>query len=357
LCALIWPWLGGCLQSVQESAGQHPTAVHFLHFLDTLRSIILQDAAAMFLLLRNEEPSEQRRLKHSVFGLPVFHSDLFGEFVDEMETVLANEAANNPNDIAIDRALPGVNRRFDEVVTMLREIHGDKEETATEWKKQGDKIETLQQTLLEQEGRAVKRHRETAQTIAGFLQHSAEYIQQAVSEEPEESEGAVHQFHHHEGTQQSPGASCDDDSDLHEEDEVEELTRVMGYQPSFRRKNLKAIDLMDIYNEYYGLGEFEGVPITGGVYGLEIKYKNGWRGVYSAADNIFFSRLKSMMASLAVHGGGEEEGVESEQLRDKAAEWQPLLRLGGLAGCHKKLQGLGLISKKGSRVRSAAAGS
>jgi hypothetical protein len=53
-----------------------------------------------------------------------------------------------------------------------------------------------------------------------------------------------------------------------------------------------------------------------------------------------------MMVSLAVHGGGNDEGVESEQLRDKAAEWQPLLRKGGLAGCHKALQGLGLIAKR-----------
>jgi hypothetical protein len=124
LCALIWPWLGGCLQLVQESAGCHPTAVHFLQFLDLLRSIILQDAAVMFLSLRNEEACEQRRLKHTVFSLPVFHSSLFAEFVDEMATVLENEVSNDPNDAAVERALPGVGRRFDEVVRMLREMHG-----------------------------------------------------------------------------------------------------------------------------------------------------------------------------------------------------------------------------------------
>jgi hypothetical protein len=121
---MIWPWLGGCLELVQESAGRHPTALHFLQFLDLLRSIILQDAAAMFLLLRNEEACEQRRLKHTVFSLPVFHSSLFEEFVDEMATVLEKEATNDPNDAAVERALPGVGRRFDEVVRMLREMHG-----------------------------------------------------------------------------------------------------------------------------------------------------------------------------------------------------------------------------------------
>ena len=100
---------------------------------------------------------------------------------------------------------------------------------------------------------------------------------------------------------------------------------------------------------------FQGVPITGGFYGIENKYKNSWRTFYSAAD-FFFSRLKTMMASLATHAG-EEEGIESERLRVKAAEWQPFLQDGGLAGCHKKLQGLGLIQKKGSCVRSAAASS
>jgi hypothetical protein len=113
---------------------------------------------------------------------------------------------------------------------------------------------------------------------------------------------------------------------------------------------------MDIYFEYYGLGGFEGVPIMGGINGLEKKYKNAWRGLYISADNVFFSRLKSMVASLAGHAG-EEEGVLSESLRLKAAEWQPLLSKGGLAGCHQKLQELGLILKKGSRARSVSASS
>ena len=232
-------------------------------------------------------------------------------------------------------------------------------EIATDWKKQGDNIQTLQKTLEENEGRAVKRHQAMAQTIAGCLQHSAAYIQQAGSEEQEEEVHVLHEGRREdEGIQQSAGAGCqvDGEEDVHKEDEVDELTRVMSHQPSFRHKNTKASDLIDIYSEYYGLGGFEGVPIMGGINGLEKKYKNAWRGLYISADNVFFSRLKSMVASLAGHAG-EEEGVLSESLRLKAAEWQPLLSKGGLAGCHKTLQELGLILKKGSRARSVSASS
>jgi hypothetical protein len=232
-------------------------------------------------------------------------------------------------------------------------------EIATDWKKQGDNIQTIQKTLDENEGRAVKRHREMAQTIAGCLQHSAAYIQKAVSEEHEEEGHVLHEERRDDGMQQSAGAGIKvdgEEDDVHEEDDVEELTRVMGHQPSFRHTNTKAIDLMDIYMEYYGLSGFEGVPITGGINGLENKHKNAWRSVYCSADNIFFSRMKTMVASLAAHAG-EEEGVLSGSLRSKAAEWQPLLSKGGLAGCHKKLQGLGLILKKGSRAKKSAAAS
>ena len=58
LCVLIWPWLTERLRLLEESDGEHPTALHFLRFLDVLRCVVLQDAAAMFVMLRNEETSE-----------------------------------------------------------------------------------------------------------------------------------------------------------------------------------------------------------------------------------------------------------------------------------------------------------
>jgi hypothetical protein len=354
LCSLIWPWLDGCLQAVEDSEGEHPTALHFLHFLVLLRSVILQDAAAMIVFLRrDEEEGGERRLQHALFDLPVFCSPLFVSFVDEMATLLVEEEGNDPNEMLIERALPGVNRRFDHVINLLQEMHGDNKETT---KFSDDKVaatlEGIQDALKEQEDRAHKRHKETSSTIVGLLRQGADYIQKNEEESNE----------HTQQQQQSPQQPAESEvegeleNDEHEEDEADVLSRVFGRHVSFRQKNLKAMDLMDVYREFYGLGKFKGVPIEGGFNGLEMTYKNEWRGGYNSSDKIFFSRLKSMMAAMA-KAAGVDEGAETSGLHAVASVWQGYLRSGGLAGCHKTLQGLGLISKKGSRARGTAAGS
>jgi hypothetical protein len=97
--------------------------------------------------------------------------------------------------------------------------------------------------------------------------------------------------------------------------------------------------------------EFAGVPIDGGFYGLEVKFKNNWRkGVYSNGDNTFFSRLKALMAAMAA-SAGVQEGELSDAVSVKAAEWQRYLRDGGLGGCVTRLQEAGLVVKKGNRSR------
>ena len=72
LCSMIWPWLDQALAHTKSDGFQHPTVAHFLEFLQVLRSIILQDAAAMFVLLKDGNVSEQRRLKHVVFLILFF---------------------------------------------------------------------------------------------------------------------------------------------------------------------------------------------------------------------------------------------------------------------------------------------
>lgn len=107
LCGMIWPWLEGALELVNLEKDLHPTACYFLSFLDVLRSVILQDAAAMFCYLRNEEAAESRRLHHSLFSLPVFQSALFEAFVEEMDVILRREAEKDPNEATVERAMPG----------------------------------------------------------------------------------------------------------------------------------------------------------------------------------------------------------------------------------------------------------
>ena len=53
LCGMVWPWVDSTLAQFDEQAKmQHPTALLFLQFMHLLRSIVIQDAAAMQVLLR-----------------------------------------------------------------------------------------------------------------------------------------------------------------------------------------------------------------------------------------------------------------------------------------------------------------
>mmetsp|Transcript_3951 Transcript_3951/g.5209 ORF Transcript_3951/g.5209 Transcript_3951/m.5209 type:complete len:208 (+) Transcript_3951:230-853(+) len=200
-----------------------------------------------------------------------------------------------------------------------------------------------------------KCHKEISNTIVGLLRQGADYIQKSAGEEAESN---VHTQQQQQSPQQPAASGVDNEleKDEHEEDEVDTLSCVFGCHVSFRQKKLKAMDLMNIYREFYGLGNFTGVPIDGGFHGLEMTYKNEWWGGYNFGDNIFFSLLKSMMAAMA-KAAGVHEGAETSGLHEVAWVWQGYLRSGSLAGCHKTLQQSGLISKKGSRAHGAAAGS
>ena len=57
-----------------------------------------------------------------------------------------------------------------------------------------------------------------------------------------------------------------------------ELSKVQGAQFTFRNTNIKTLDLRDIYNEYFGLEEFENKPMAGGFHAIDVKFKpREWR--------------------------------------------------------------------------------
>ena len=351
LLSMIWPWLDSSLEYVLTDDKPNPTARYFLEFLSLLRAIIIQDAAAMFVLLGDCEDGEVRRLHHSLFSLPVFKTELFESFVEVMRAKL--EEATDPNDAAIAKALPGVNRKFDDLVQALDRMYKTIEANEEGRQQAQRKIEDFFQRV---EDKQDERHRQTAAAIAGILQQGADVIRGTMAiRAPEEDQqfarsvgGAAESVHlsQQSETQQQQLAEPEE-----EESEVEVMRRVLGRHVSFRNKNTKRMQLLTIYKEYYGLDEFAGVPIDGGFYGLEVKFKNNWRkGCYSNGDNTFFSRLKALMAAL-VASAGVQEGDLTDAVSAKAAEWQRYLREGGLGGCVTRLQEAGLVAKKGNRSR------
>jgi hypothetical protein len=232
----------------------NPTARYFLECLSLLRAIIIQDAAAMFVLLGDSEDGEVRRLHHSLFSLPVFQTELFESFVEVMREKLAE--ATDPNDTAIAKALPGVNRKFDDLVQALDKIYKTMEENEAERQNAQRKIEDFFQKV---EAKHDERHRQTAAAIAGILQQGADVIRgtmavRAPEEERQqqfalsvggagESAQPKQQFEHQQQLikQAEPGES-----------DVDVMRRVLGRHVSFRNKNTKRMQLLTIYKECYG---------------------------------------------------------------------------------------------------------
>jgi len=62
-----------------------------------------------------------------------------------------------------------------------------------------------------------------------------------------------------------------------------------------------------LWDEYYGLGEFEGVPIPGGIIELEKLYKNKWRKHYKSGQAI--SRRKKIVKGLLSMADSKETAV------------------------------------------------
>ena len=83
----------------------------------------------------------------------------------------------------------------------------------------------------------------------------------------------------------------------------DELERVKRHQ--LRHKHLS---VRSIWDEYYGLGEFKGVPIDGGIIALEAKYKTAWRNGKGTANrmSVAVGRSKMVVAAIQQPARGRE---------------------------------------------------
>ena len=61
----------------------------------------------------------------------------------------------------------------------------------------------------------------------------------------------------------------------------------------FKHKTIRSL-----YNEWYGLDEFDSVPLPGGINKLELDHKNGWRKHFSGSENKHHSRVKRVIKGI-----------------------------------------------------------
>jgi hypothetical protein len=174
------------------------------------------------------------------------------------------EGATHPDEGSIERALPGVNRRFDEMgVTMKLGFH------------------KLNERLLEKEchrenssedGRAAQRRR---LDLAVQLTEVAMKICQ---------DG---------GGGRDNGVATVTDGGGSESEDGGGVSVSVGHDVRSRTPQ----SVRQMYNEYFGLCDFVNVPVEGGLFGLE-KGGKEWRKHFSAADSRFFSRMQQVVEAV-----------------------------------------------------------
>ena len=101
----IFPCLDEKMASIDATANL--TALAFLRLLQNLWKVILQDVCVLILLGR----------KHIMFELPVFKTDEFKSFMNDMQHHIST--AEDPVDVSMEQVLPGVHEKFSNLESQM----------------------------------------------------------------------------------------------------------------------------------------------------------------------------------------------------------------------------------------------
>lgn len=321
LCHLIFPWVEEEIERINEefrtSEGRmgKSTARGFLTYLQNARRIILQDVAAMLV-------EDEGRWEHPLLQLRVFKLAEFRDFVESMRTTLSDLSLESEARGQIDKALRGMNRRFDSLEAKVV----DRDDGLV-----GRIRETVKETVNNEFSRI---------DISGQLADNF-HLAAAALRGGSESSSRRHEHRVAEAVR-GGSSSTDDDVPACFGHKVKQ-----GYSPSD--------SIFEMHDEFYGLHNFAGVPIAGGLDAMERQYGSKWRKVgkyWSSAEQKHFSRIKSIMLGVAE---GVQDGMNEHELLNELNRIYTK-RNGGrgtnLAGCVECLQRHGMLQKKPRKKKS-----
>jgi hypothetical protein len=325
----IFPWADEELEAISESfasgdAGRS-TARGFLSYLVHSRRIILQDAAAMIV-------EDESRREHPLFQLQVFQTAEFSAFVERMRTKLGESSLEREARGQIEKALRGVNARFDNLES-----------------KQQQKFEDLEYKLQQRDSRLVLDFSKAVrESIGDALSENFSLAANAIATRGS-SRGAltVETF-----TQQQAVSSEADRGAAASSEEADAPACfghkvLMGYSP--------ANSIFEVYNEYYGIEEFNGKPIEGGLHAMEQQYGIKWRKVgtyWTSAEQKHFSRIKCIIAGVENAVAQGQEKLVVLRMLQHIYQGDRTKRGTNLAGCVTYLQEQGYLEKKARNKRS-----
>ena len=127
--------------------------------------------------------------------------------------------------------------------------------------------------------------------------------------------------------------------------EEDEFQRVLRHPLKSRHEPRSATA---VYEEYYGQGSFVGMPIEGGLKGLEDKYKTKWRQGDKAYQKAF-SRIQQVFS--CVDRRMKEESKEKEAVLLELDELFDAKKSRTLTKMVEELQKTGWLPKRGRLIR------
>jgi hypothetical protein len=222
-------------------------------------------------------------------------------FVASMRVCLE---AVDPNELSIERCLPGVNLRFDAAQHEARQMMTE--------------IKDLKEEIVEVKG-IVRRIATRDDMVEGL---------KVLLERWSDGKGL-----HTAGGGSKKRGRMDEDSSRAEEIDWAFSTR-------------KPESVREIYDEWKGLGRFVGQPMEGGIEALEQSTKKRWRKRYKGADQKHFSRVVQLMSAIE---GGTTNGRSLQEVIDEL-EGLFAWKKKSLSALVVELQHRGLIGK---RVRNS----
>jgi hypothetical protein len=229
--------------------------------MDYLQTVALQDAACML-------EFQPDRCGHPLFQLPVFHTDEFMAFRTKMKNAVAGETV--PFDAQLHAVLPGLQERQTFLVNEQRRYY--------------ELLLSNQQHFHEQHliqtGNLIRHcFQQQWQSMGNMIQNFGHGLQ---------SYSFQMQMQRASASTTSPSASKTSATAATSTTALTPQHSPSGYghRPS---KTFDSVQAM--YDEYFGLNAFDGVPIKGGLDALEKRFKTCWRQDFTPGEVQHYSRF------------------------------------------------------------------
>jgi hypothetical protein len=282
----VFPWLKDARESFladKTQSAECVTARCFLHLMDEMQTVAIQDAAAMAL-------QDPERTRHGIFSLPVFQSPEFQEYMIRMKDHLAGSKA--PYDTSLEQVLPGVQSRLDtlnsNVGLLKRYLHQlvqDSERHSTE-------IEAL------------------PHSVAQLNEHALATLLQRVL-----AAGSLA------ANPQGRQGQCDMVAAVRNGTKAPSAAITVGLEGQRFRGDghkfpLTVSSARDIWNAWFGLGKYKDVPVPGGIAQMEADHHTDWRQGYTKAEKKKLSRYNMSVTYMLEELGDETDPAAIERYLD-----------------------------------------